>query len=118
MTGATDAGTVLAMPADVVENINTALGWMLGLVAVACVGKIIFVGARMAWDHQHTPGVESPVSAEFFAAVIGWILAAVAAGGIAAALLDATGTVSNDPQPNPSVDDDIERIHPPLKGGQ
>ena len=108
---------VSALPEQVVSDINTVLGWMLALVAVACVGKIVFVGARMAWDHQHTPGVESPVAAEFFAAVIGWILAAAAAGGIAAVMLDTAGATPAEPERGNLVEQ-IEQINPPLGGEQ
>nr|WP_249277144.1 MULTISPECIES: hypothetical protein [unclassified Rhodococcus (in: high G+C Gram-positive bacteria)] len=104
---------VAALPQQVVADINTVLGWMLALVAVACVGKIVFVGARLAWDHQHTPGVESPVAAEFFAAVIGWILAAAAAGGIAAVMLDTAGTAPAEPERGNLVEQ-IEQVNPPL----
>jgi hypothetical protein len=111
------ADLVLALPEQVVSDINTVLGWVLALVAVACIGKIIFVGARLAWDHQHTPGVESPVAAEFFAAVIGWILAAVAAGGIAAVLLDSAGATATEPERGNLVEQ-INQINPPLSGQQ
>lgn len=107
---------VLALPQQVTDDITTVLGWLLGLVALACVAKIIFVGARMAWDHQHTPGVESPVAAEFFAAVIGWILAAAAAGGLAAVLLDSTGATPDTPQQETNIVDEIRRVNPPLEG--
>ncbi|OZD12049.1 MULTISPECIES: hypothetical protein [Nocardiaceae] len=112
-----DGDMVAALPQQVVADINTVLGWMLALVAVACVGKIVFVGARLAWDHQHTPGVESPVAAEFFAAVIGWILAAATAGGIAAVMLDTAGAAPAEPERGNLVEQ-IEQINPPLGGEQ
>lgn len=114
----TAATTVNALPEAVRTDINTALGWVLGVVAVLCICKIIFVGARMAWDHQHTPGVESPVAAEFFAAIIGWILAATTAGGIAAVLLASDHNGSGEPQKSGNVVEEIEKVNPPLEGDQ
>ncbi|MBY6438169.1 hypothetical protein HQ602_17490 [Rhodococcus kroppenstedtii] len=109
---------VQALPDQVTADISTALGWVLALVAAVCVAKILFVGARMAWDHQHTPGVESPVGAEFAAAVLGWILAAAAAGGIAATLLGGSSDPTPTPDPGGNLVEQIEQVNPPLEGQQ
>lgn len=110
--------TVRALPEQVTADISTVLGWMLAFVAAACVAKIIFVGARMAWDHQHTAGVESPVAAEFIAAVVGWVLAAAAAAGIATALLGGGSDPAPTTDPNGDLVEQIERVNPPLEGQQ
>lgn len=109
---------VYGLPEQVTADISTALGWVLGLVAALCVAKIIFVGARMAWDHKHTPGLESPVAAEFAAAVIGWILAASAAGGIALALLNGGSDTAPTTDPGGNLVEQIEQVNPPLEGRQ
>lgn len=77
------------LPSDLVADINTVFGWIAGLVGVVCMAKIIFVGARLAWDHKHNPGVESPASAEFLAATIGWIIATAIAVPTAILLISA-----------------------------
>lgn len=92
------------LPHDTVVDINKLLGWAAGLIALACVAKIIFVGGRIAWDHRHNPGIESTPVAELLGALVGWILAAVAATGIATALLTAAVGPHTDRNPEaPSV---------------
>lgn len=105
------------LPGNVVDDINTVLGWIAFIVAVLCAAKIVFVGARIAWDHKHTPGVESPAAAEFLAAVIGWIVASGAATVLAVALISAgRAPEGSTPAPQaPTLIDDIQRQHPPLQ---
>ncbi|UNN05243.1 hypothetical protein [Rhodococcus opacus] len=120
MTG-TDRGVVLAaveLPDYITQDINTALSWIAGIAAVVCIAKIIFVGGRMAWDHKHTPGLESPTAAEFLAAVFGWILASGAAVTMAVVLIEAGRTPENSapaPDKPPSLVTDIQQKFPPLE---
>ena len=103
------------LPGNVVDDINTLLGWIAFIVAVLCAAKIVFVGARIAWDHKHTPGVESPAAAEFLAAVVGWIIASGVATLLAVALISAGhAPEGSTPAPSPTLIDDIQRQHPPL----
>lgn len=84
--------TVLAavpLPEGIVNDIRTLLNYTLGFVGVVCAAKIVFVGARMAWDHKHNPGVESPTAAEFLAATVGWIIAGSSSFIVAGVLLNA-----------------------------
>lgn len=114
------SATVLAaveLPEYIVKDINTILGWIAGIAAAICAAKIMFVGARMAWDHKHTAGVESPTIAEFAAAIAGWVLASAASIGIAVVLIDAGRIPENSvPAPDkPSLVSDIEQKFPPLE---
>lgn len=81
------ADVPLPLPDDVMAQINLFLGWAAGLVGLVCLAKVVFVGARIAWDRQHTAGLESTPASELLAALVAWLLAAVACSGIAAALL-------------------------------
>ncbi|MGW4482094.1 hypothetical protein [Rhodococcus triatomae] len=72
---------------DIVNDIEYLLGIASGIVFVICVAKVIFVGARMAWDHKHGAGMESPKAAEFLAANIGALLAGSASVAIATVLI-------------------------------
>lgn len=105
------------LPEQVVNDISTILGWIAGIGAAVCVAKIMFVGARMAWDHKHTAGVESPTIAELAAALSGWILVAVAASVIAVVLIDAGRIPENSVPANdkPSLVNDIQQKYPPLE---
>ena len=112
--------TVLALvdlPENVVKDITTLLSWIAGIAGVVCMAKIIFVGARMAWDHKHNPGLESPTAAEFLAAVFGWILASGAAGVMAVILISAgQAPESSGPAPDkPNLVNDIQQKYPPLE---
>lgn len=119
MTGLDD-GVVLAaveLPDYITQDINTALSWIAGIAAVVCIAKIIYVGGRMAWDHKHTPGLESPTAAEFLAAVFGWILASGAAVTMAVVLIEA-GRIPENSAPQdkpPSLVTDIQQKFPPLE---
>lgn len=75
------------MDAGVVAGISQMLGWASGLVFIICLAKVLFVGARIAWDRQHNPGIESTPAAELLATLVGWLLAATAAASIAAVLI-------------------------------
>lgn len=113
-------GAVLAavdLPEYISSDISTALGWIAGIAAAVCVVKIMFVGARLAWDHKHTAGLESPTIAEFAAALAGWVLVSGAAIGIAVVLIDAGRIPENSvPQPEkPSLVNDIQQKYPPLE---
>ncbi|WP_072691481.1 hypothetical protein [Rhodococcus marinonascens] len=108
------------LPDYITSDINLALSWIAGIAGAVCVAKIMFVGARMAWDHKHTAGLESPTSAEFVAAVFGWILASGAAITAAVILIDAGRIPENSvPAPdNPSLVTEIEQKFPPLEQEQ
>lgn len=105
------------LPEYVVKDINTILSWIAGIAAGICVAKVMFVGARMAWDHKHTAGVESPTMAEFAAAVAGWVLVGAAASAIAVVLIDAGRIPENSVPANdkPSLVNDIQQKFPPLE---
>ena len=85
--------------ADLKDDIQLLLGYAAGIVFVVCLAKVIFVGARLAWDHKHGAGIESPTAAELVAATVGWILAGAGAVVIAGMLLAAAHT-SPPPPPN------------------
>lgn len=109
--------TVLAaveLPESVTNDISTAFGWIAGIAAAICVAKIMFVGARMAWDHKHTAGVESPTIAEPAAALAGWVLASAAAVGLAVVLIDAGRIPENSgpPPEKPSLVNEIQQKYP------
>ena len=115
-----DSFAVLAaveLPAEVTKDISTAFGWIAGIAAAVCIAKIMFVGARMAWDHKHTAGLESPTIAEFAAALAGWVLASAAAIGLAVVLIDAGRIPENSgpPPEKPSLVDEIQQKYPPLE---
>lgn len=104
------------LPQNVLDDINLILGWVAGIAAVICVTKIIFVGLRMAWDHNHTPGLETPTMAELAGALIGWVLASSAAIGMAVILIGAGRAPEASQQPDqPSIVDDIQQKYPPLE---
>lgn len=109
---------VAELPGKLVTDINTALSWTAGIVGVCCMAKVIFVGARLAWDHKHNPGLESPTAAELLAATIGWIIAGGAAVTIAFVLIDA-GQGPQAVQPGgPDKGRLVEKIkteHPPVQ---
>jgi hypothetical protein len=77
------------LPETVADDLKKILGYAAGVIGLICLGRLIFVGARMAWDHKHGAGLESPVGAEAIAAIVGWILASGACVGIATALINA-----------------------------
>ncbi|OOL33432.1 hypothetical protein [Rhodococcus zopfii] len=85
---------VVSPPPDVLDGFQTLLGYAAGIVFLLCVAKVIFVGARLAWDHKHGAGLESPTAAEFLAANIGAILA----GGVAATLATILLATAQGPQ--------------------
>lgn len=72
---------------NVVSDIEELLGYAAGIVFLICVAKLVFVGARMAWDHKHGAGLESPKAAELIAANIGALLAGGVSITIATVLL-------------------------------
>ncbi|WP_226949870.1 hypothetical protein [Rhodococcus rhodochrous] len=51
---------VVPLPGEVVDGFQTLLGYAAGIVFILCVAKVIFVGGRLAWDHKHGAGIESP----------------------------------------------------------
>lgn len=107
---------VVELPKYIVDDISTVLSWAAGIIGVVCMAKIIFVGARMAWDQKQNPGIESPTAAEFLAALVGWILAGTAATAIAVVLIQA-GRVPENSAPDPATPDlvnQIEEKYPPL----
>lgn len=111
--------TVLAyveLPDYIARDISTLLSWIAGVAAVVCTAKIIFVGARMAWDHKHNPGLESPTAAEFLGAVIGWIIASAASAAVAAVLINAGQAPGGATEPTPpTIVSDIEGKYPHLE---
>ncbi|WP_249353424.1 hypothetical protein [Rhodococcus sp. Q] len=84
---------------DIKADIEKLLGYAAGVVFVLCLAKMIFVGARLAWDHKHGAGIESPTVAEFIAANVGAILAGGASIVIAGMLL-AEANISTPAPPN------------------
>ncbi|MDO1481621.1 hypothetical protein [Rhodococcus ruber] len=110
---AVSAQGVVPLPGEVVEGVQTLLGYAAGIVFLLCVAKVIFVGARLAWDHRHGAGLESPAAAEFVAANIGALLA----GGVAATLATILLATAQGPQaqqlgggPAPTVIDQLEQM--------
>ncbi|CCW11027.1 hypothetical protein [Rhodococcus aetherivorans] len=104
---------VVSPPPDVLDGFQTLLGYAAGIVFLLCVAKVIFVGARLAWDHKHGAGLESPTAAEFLAANIGAILA----GGVAATLATILLATAHGPQAHqlggghsPTVIDQLEQL--------
>lgn len=104
---------VVSPPPDVLDGFQTLLGYAAGIVFLLCVAKVIFVGARLAWDHKHGAGLESPTAAEFLAAHIGAILA----GGVAATLATILLATAQGPQAHqlggghsPTVIDQLEQL--------
>ncbi|MFL1596093.1 hypothetical protein NQ854_24685 [Rhodococcus ruber] len=104
---------VVSPPPDVLDGFQTLLGYAAGIVFLLCVAKVIFVGARLAWDHKHGAGLESPTAAEFLAANIGAILA----GGVAATLATILLATAQGPQAHqlggghsPTVIDQLEQL--------
>ena len=80
---------VVELDSAIVDDIQQLLGYAAGIVFLLCAAKVIFVGARLAWDHKHGAGIESPTAAEFVAANIGAVLAGGTSIVIATALLSA-----------------------------
>ncbi|MEE2034646.1 hypothetical protein [Rhodococcus chondri] len=104
---------VASLPSDVVEGFQTLLGYAAGIVFLLCVAKVIFVGGRLAWDHKHGAGLESPPAAEFVAANVGAILA----GGVAATIATILLATAQGPQAQqlgtshaPTVIDQLEQM--------
>ncbi len=104
---------VVNPPPDVLDGFQTLLGYAAGIVFLLCVAKVIFVGARLAWDYKHGAGLESPTAAEFLAANIGAILA----GGVAATLATILLATAQGPQAHqlggghsPTVIDQLEQL--------
>ncbi|AOD24946.1 hypothetical protein IM25_24720 (plasmid) [Rhodococcus sp. p52] len=100
------------LPGEVVDGFQTLLGYAAGIVFILCVAKVIFVGGRLAWDHKHGAGIESPTAAEFVAANIGAILA----GGVAATIATILLATAQGPQApadrkrhSPTVIDQLEQ---------
>lgn len=115
----TPALAAVDLPAAVVADINTLLGWGVGLVGLVCVAKIIYTGGRFAWDKQHNPGIETPTAAEFLGALAGWIIAAAAAVPIATALLVAAhGPQNSAPHQTGDLVNEIRQKHPPQDEGE
>ncbi|WP_422337125.1 hypothetical protein [Rhodococcus sp. (in: high G+C Gram-positive bacteria)] len=116
-TGHEPVLAAVELPGYITDDINTALSWIAGIAAVVCIAKIIFVGGRMAWDHKHTAGLESPTAAEFLAALFGWILASGAAIAIAVTLIESGRVPENSvPAPDkPNLVTDIQQKFPPLE---
>jgi len=85
---------VVPLPGEVVDGFQTLLGYAAGIVFILCVAKVIFVGGRLAWDHKHGAGIESPTAAEFVAANIGAILA----GGVSITIATILLTTGQGPQ--------------------
>lgn len=106
---ATEHLAAVELPSNVVEDIQELLGYAAGIVFVICVAKVIFVGARMAWDHRHGAGLESPKAAEFIAANIGALLAGTASVAIATVLLGAAyGPQSSTPPGKADIVNEIK----------
>ncbi len=104
---------VVSPPPRGLDGFQTLLGYAAGIVFLLCVAKVIFVGARLAWDHKHGAGLESPTAAEFLAANIGAILA----GGVAATLATILLATAQGPQAHqlggghsPTVIDQLEQL--------
>ncbi len=115
-------GGVVPLPGEVVDGFQTLLGYAAGIVFILCVAKVIFVGGRLAWDHKHGAGIESPTAAEFVAANIGAILAGGVAATIATILL---ATAQGPPQAQqigsghspPTVIDQLEQMQQQQQSG-
>jgi len=104
---------VVSPPPGVLDSLETLLSYAAWIVFALCVAKVIFVGARLAWDHKHGAGLESPPAAEFLAANIGAILA----GGVAATIATILLATSQGPQAqqlgpstSPTVIDQLEQM--------
>ena len=104
---------VVPLPGEVVDGVQTLLGYAAGIVFLLCVAKVIFVGGRLAWDHKHGAGLESPAAAEFVAANIGALLA----GGVAATLATILLATAHGPQAqqlggghSPTVIEQLEQL--------
>lgn len=116
MIATTAVLAAVELPQYIVDDINTLLSWIAGIAGVVCLAKVVFVGARMAWDHKHNPGLESPTAAEFLGAVIGWIIASGAAVGCAVILVSAgQAPDSSGPVKAPTIVQDIQGKYPPLE---
>lgn len=104
---------VVSPPPGVLDSLETLLSYAAWIVFALCVAKVIFVGARLAWDHKHGAGLESPPAAEFLAANIGAILAGGVAATIATILLaTAHGPQAQQlgPSTSPTVIDQLEQM--------
>jgi hypothetical protein len=117
----TTLAAAAALDPGLKADIEQGLGYTAAIVGVCCLAKLIFVGARLAWDRKHTPGVESPTAAEGLAAVVGWILAGGTSVAIATALLVDTavpGTTGPSPaNPNDkTLVEQLEQVRPPQDG--
>ncbi|MBD8057078.1 hypothetical protein ICV35_25920 [Rhodococcus ruber] len=104
---------VVSPPPGVLDSLETLLSYAAWIVFALCVAKVIFVGARLAWDHKHGAGLESPPAAEFLAANIGALLA----GGVAATIATILLATSQGPQAqqlgpstSPTVIDQLEQM--------
>lgn len=111
---------VVPLPGEVVDGFQTLLGYAAGIVFILCVAKVIFVGGRLAWDHKHGAGIESPTAAEFVAANVGAILA----GGVAATLATILLATAQGPQAqqvggghSPTVIDQLEQMQQQQQSG-
>ncbi|MFD4268147.1 hypothetical protein [Rhodococcus sp. NPDC058481] len=93
------------LPETVADDLKKILGYAAGVIGLICLGRLIFVGARMAWDHKHGAGLESPVGAEAIAAIVGWILASGACVGIATALINEGQAPQSDTQTTGSCEE-------------
>ena len=112
---------VVPLPGEVVDGFQTLLGYAAGIVFILCVAKVIFVGGRLAWDHKHGAGIESPTAAEFVAANIGAILA----GGVAATIATILLATAQGPQAqqignghSPTVIDQLEQMQQQQSGNE
>lgn len=85
---------VVELDSVIQNDIQQLLGYAAGIVFILCVAKVIFVGARLAWDHKHGAGIESPTAAEFVAANVGAILA----GGVSITLATLLLSAAHGPQ--------------------
>ncbi|MGX4711829.1 hypothetical protein [Rhodococcus ruber] len=111
---------MVPLPGEVVDGFQTLLGYAAGIVFILCVAKVIFVGGRLAWDHKHGAGIESPTAAEFVAANVGAILA----GGVAATLATILLATAQGPQAqqvggghSPTVIDQLEQMQQQQQSG-
>ncbi|MHC3370855.1 hypothetical protein AAI421_28240 (plasmid) [Rhodococcus aetherivorans] len=111
---------VVPLPAEVLDGFQTLLGYAAGIVFILCVAKVIFVGGRLAWDHKHGAGIESPTAAEFVAANVGAILA----GGVAATIATILLATAHGPQAqqigsghSPTVIDQLEQMQQQQQSG-
>lgn len=105
---------VVELDSVIKEDIEKLLGYAAGIVFVLCVAKVIFVGARLAWDHKHGAGIESPTAAEFIAANVGAILAGGVSITVATLLLaTAHGPQATAPQRQGNLVEQIEQMPKP-----